>query len=72
VAVLLDANGDELQRAELKTGTVTAETVATVAAETHAEHVRDDGGSVCIFDGDSGRALVVLTAEAVIVLGPLP
>jgi hypothetical protein len=69
VAVLLDDEGHELQRAELDSRARTAAAVAAVAAETHAEHVRDEGGSVCIYDGDTGRPVVVLTADAVIVLG---
>jgi hypothetical protein len=72
VAVLFDDDGTELQRAELTSRARTSAAVAAVAAETHAEHVRDEGGSVCIFDGDSGRPLLMLLAGAVLVFGPLP
>lgn len=42
---------------------------AALAATRHADHVRDGGGSVVMYDGDTGRPLVLLLAGAVIVLG---
>jgi hypothetical protein len=63
VAVVFDENGTELQRAML--GSMQ---LVEAAAGAHAEQVRKEGGSVCIYDGDTGRPCVILTPGSVIVL----
>lgn len=67
VAVVFDVHDVEVERSTLG-GNGHRGGVAGAAAR-HAGRVRDNGGQVVIYDGDTGRAVVLLLADAVIVLG---
>ena len=63
VAIAYDADGDEVDVRPLPTPADSEQ-----AAPVHGE-LAGAGGCVGIYDGDSGRLVVVLTGDAVIMFG---
>ena len=66
VFVLYGPGGDEIERAEFGPGARSSFDAGWVAAR-HAASVRERGGSVIVFDGDSGRALCELDRAGMVI-----
>ena len=65
VAVLADAEGVIVEQASVEPD----DQLDVMTAINHGRHVRDEGGVVAVYDGDSGRLIVILSQSSLIAPG---